>query len=172
MTTTAEDLQFLTEGLPQLQDYLLSKELYWPLGNSLPRLTPGSLLLTLARLGVTRPDQAQAFQTVLDSARVRWRAAWEKKAAREMANRLRLWSQYLSDHQYAPESAGLYSTEVRGRAILQLLLAEVPDVPEKMALAELDIVLQAGLTPGEFIWETGWRPAFPMTDYWFLYGTL
>lgn len=170
MTSTAQDIQFLTESLPQLQDYLLSNELYWPLGNSLPRLTLGSVLLALVRLEVTRPGEAQRFREALEPTRMRWRAAWEKKAVREMANRLQLWSQYLSDYRYAPESAGLYPTEVRGRAILQLLLSEVPNTPEIAALAELDASLKANLVPGDFLWEASLQAAFPMPDFWFLYG--
>jgi hypothetical protein len=172
MTSTEQDIQFLTEGLPQLQDYLLSNELYWPLDNSLPRLTLGSVLLALARLGATRPGEAQKFRSALEPVRARWRAAWEKKAAREMANRLRLWSQYLSDYQNDPLSAGSYPTEVRGRTILQLLLPEVTDAPEKTALAELDALLKARLVSGKFVWEAGLQTVFPITDFWFLYGKL
>jgi hypothetical protein len=172
MTSTVQDIQFLTKSLPQMQDYLLSNELYWPLSNSLPRLTIGSVLLSLACLDVTRPDNARKFRAELEPTRTRWRTAWEKKAAREMANRLQLWSQYLSDYRHAPESAGSYSTEVRGRAILQLLLPELPDPSEKMALAELDAVLKTRLVSGKFVWETGLQAAFPTTDFWFLYGKL
>jgi len=172
MTSTEQDILFLTESLPQLQDYLLSNELYWPLNNSLPRLTPGSVLLALARLDVTLPDEARKFRSQLDSVRSRWRVAWEKKAAREMAQRLRLWSQYLSDYQYASESAGSYPTEVRGRAILQLLLPETPDVPEKSTLAELDAMLKMRLVSGKFVWDAALQAAFPKNDYWFLYGKL
>jgi hypothetical protein len=172
MTSIVQDIQFLTESLPQLQDYLLSNELYWPLSNSLPQLTIGSVLLTLARLDVTRPDNTRKFRAELEPIQMRWRAAWEKKAAREMAQRLQLWSQYLSDYRYAPESAGSYPMEVRGRAILQLLLPEVPDAPEKTALAELDAMLKMRLVSGKFVWEADLQAAFPMTDFWFLYGKL
>ena len=172
MTFTEQDIRFLTEGLPQLQGYLLSNELYWPLNNSLPRLTIGSVLLALARLEVTHPVEAQRFRVALEPTRARWRAAWEKKAAREMANRLRLWSQYLSDFQYAPDKAGLYPTEVRGRTILQLLLPEAPNAPEKATLVELDTILKTLLVPGKFIWEAAWQAAFPEAEFWFLYGKL
>ncbi len=172
MISTAQDSQFLTESLPQMQAYLLSNELYWPLRNSLPRLTLGSVLLSLARLEVTRPGEAQKFRADLEPVRVKWRVAWEKKAARELANRLRLWSQYLSDYAYAPESAGSYVTEVRSRVILQLLLSEAPEMPEKATLAELDLSLKAQLRPADFVWEAGLQVAFPQLDFWFLYGKL
>jgi hypothetical protein len=171
MALSSQDLPFLTESLPQLQDYLLSNELYWPLGGSLPRLTLGSVLLALARLEIFHPVEAQQFRAQVEVVRVKWRSAWEKKAAREAANRLRLWSQFLSEAVAGLEPEA-YPAEVRGRAILQLLLREAPETPEKAALAEVDGVLKAHLHPGAFIWEAELQTVFPQSDFWFLYATL
>jgi hypothetical protein len=173
MTSTEQDLQFLMESLPQLQDYLLSKELYWPLSAALPRLSLGAVLLALARMSVIQPDKAQKLRGQLEAIRAKWKVAWEQKAAREMANRLRLWSNFLSDYSSAPDQqAGFYPQEVRGRVILQLLLAEAPAAPEKSALADLDAMLKFRLVSGNFVWDVALQPAFPKTDYWFLYGTI
>ena len=173
MTSPEEDLRFLKEAVPQLQDYLLSNEMYWPLSGSLPRLTPGSLLLTLARLHADSAVDIQRLDAQVAIVRTKWRAALEKKAARELANRLRLWSQFLSDYIDAPDqNLESYRTEVRGRAILQLLLAELPDAPESKALADLDDVLRSRLVPGEFLWEPELQSIFPSSDFWFLYGRL
>ncbi len=173
MTSTEQDLRFLTESLPQLQVYLLSNELYWPLNASLPRLTLGAVLLALARVSAIQPDEAKGLAEQLETIRAKWRVAWEKKAARETANRLRLWSNFLSDYRNAPEQhADAYPQEVRGRVILQLLLAEAPDAPEKSALAELDAMLKSRLISGNFVWNVALQPAFPKTDFWFLYGTI
>jgi len=173
MTSPIQDLQFVKESLPQLQDYLLSNELYWPLSGSLPRLTLGALWLTLKRMEVFLPAEAQKAQPRVETIHVKWRNAWEKKAARETANRLRLWSQFLSDYVHASEqNASSYPTEVRGRVILELLQHDLPDLPEKAALAEADAVLKAHLLPGEFLWEADLQIVFPKPDFWFLYGTL
>jgi hypothetical protein len=173
MTSPEEDLRFLKEAVPQLQEYLLSNEMYWPLSGSLPRLTPGSLLLALARLRLNPQVDIQRLAAQVGTVRVKWRAAWEKKAARELANRLRLWSQFISDYLDAPDqSLESYQAEVRVRTILQLLLPEIPDVPEKQALADLDGVLKARLIPGEFVWDPPLQPIFPKNDFWFLYGRL
>jgi hypothetical protein len=173
MTSSEEDLRFLKEAVPQLQEYLLSNEMYWPLSGSLPRLTPGSLLLTLARLHADSAVDIQRLDAQVGIVRTKWRAALEKKAARELANRLRLWSQFLSDYIDAPEqNLESYRTEVRGRVILQLLLQELPDVPEKKALADLDGILKARLIPGEFLWDPHLQSVFPSSDFWFLYGRL
>lgn len=173
MTSNEQDLRFLKQAAPQLQEYLLSNELYWPLSGSLPRLTPGSLLLALARLRVNAPGKAQRLEAQVETTRAKWRTTWEKKAAREVANRIRLWSQFLSDYINAPEqNLDSFPTEARGRAILQLLLDELPDAPEKTILAELDGRLKSRLTPGEFLWEPDLQPVFPKSDFWFLYGNL
>ena len=176
MSINEIDLRFVKEAVPQLQEYLLSNELYWPLSGSLPRLTPGSLLLTLARLRVADSKvefEVQKLETQVDAIRVRWRTAWEKKVTREAANRMRLWSQFLSDYLQAPDqNLESYATEARGRAILHLLLTELPDASEGSALAELDGILRSHLTPGEFIWEPELQPIFPKNEFWFLYGNL
>jgi hypothetical protein len=175
-------LRFVKEAVPQLQDYLLSNELYWPLSGSLPRLTPGSLLLELAKLRVAVKDrgagtissvEVQRLDTQVETIRSKWRIAWEKKVAREVTNRMRLWSQFLSDYIKAPDkNLESYKTEARGRAILQLLLAELPAAPERHALADLDETLKSRLIPGDFLWESELQPVFPKSNYWFLYGNL
>lgn len=173
MTIDDRDFFFLTEALPELQEYLLSNQLYWPLSASQPRLTPGAVLLALTRLQVKLPSDAQTLQQQMESMRVKWRAAWEKKVAREISNRLLLWSNFLSEYQNAPEQgADAYLSEVRGRVILQLLTLETSDFPEKTTLAELDSALKPSLRPCEFLWDGSLQAVFPKADYWFLYGKL
>jgi DNA-binding PucR family transcriptional regulator len=167
------DRTFLDESLPQLQDYLLSGELYWNLGYGVPSLSIGNVLLALVRLDVVEPAKAQQMRGKVDAVREKWHVAWTKKAAREAANRLRLWSQFLSEQQSTSgRSKAYYATEVRGRAILQLLLKEVPTAPEKATLAELDSALRGQFHPGKFVWGETYRPAFPPDEFWFLYGNL
>lgn len=173
MKNDRQELEFIRQSVPQLQDYLLSNELYWPLGGNLPRLTPGSLELALLRLESYAPAEVGQLRGQVDAVRLKWRTAWEKKVARELANRLRLWSQFLSDYLRAPDlSPEYYQTEVRNRVILQLLLPGQSDFAEKDALAELDHALKARLVVGPFIWDEIFLSAFPKTEFWFLYGTI
>jgi hypothetical protein len=173
MTNPERDSRFIETALPELQDYLLSDELYWPLGGSLPRLTPGALLLALRRAEAHSPAPARKWQLELDAVRRRWRSAWEQKALREAKNRLRLWSASVGEWQSAPaENLADYTGEVRGRVILQILLDEVNAPAEQAALGPLDDFLRARLKPGNFLWETGLETAFPQSEFWFLYGKL
>lgn len=162
---TNNDQKLIEEALPQLREYLLSDELYWSLGGSLPRLTPGNLLLSLARLEAVDPRSAWTLRGKLEAIQAQWRSAWEKKTSRETASRLRLWSQFLSEHTHdeGPHRAH-YAASVRERVILQLLQCGAPQ------LAELDALLRARFQPGGFAWEAVYQGVFPESEFWFLYG--
>lgn len=160
----------MTEALPQLGDYLLSKELYWPLKPSLPRLTAGSVLLALSRLEVVDHFQAQRLRGDLERLQRMWRSAWDKKIVRETENRLRLWAQFLEEQEKAEApSRAEYAAAVRGRVILQLMLQNSPH-PQK--LVELDALLRSRFIPGAFVWDEIYRAVYAPAEFWFLYGNL
>jgi len=180
MPSANQDWDFLQAALPELKTYLLSDELFWPLGgrNRL-RLTPGNLLLARQRLAaraLSPVDEArlikwdQEFETLL----VKWPVAWEKKVAHEFASRLRQWRNYLEDYRRAPDAcAADYPYEVRLRVILELLGEETDlDATDRGLLAGLDTQLRADFLPGDFLWEADLQPAFPRETYWYLYGRL
>ena len=173
MKNTAQDIRFFAEAMPQLQDYLLSNELFWPLSGSLPRLTPGCILLTMARMSVFQPVEAQRLGIQLKVVRAKWHSAWEKKVIREIGNRTRLWAQFLSDYKNSPEqNVASYANEVRSRTILQLLLKEYLVAPEKPDLDQCDSILSSCLVTGAFLWDAELQVVFPADDFWFLYGKL
>ena len=176
MNPIENDKAYLKAGIPELGDYLLSKELYWPIsarGYMLPRLTIGGTLLALARLEA-RGERVESLVMQLDGVRSKWRVAWETKAGREVRARMRLWSNYLADYRYNPEGhADAFPHEVRYRVMLQLLLGELPSPPaEQEGLSQLDGVLRASLSFSDFIWDADLQPGFPREVYWFLYGRL
>jgi hypothetical protein len=170
------DKAYLEASIPELGDYLLSKELYWPIsarGYTLPRLTIGGTLLALARLEA-RGERVEPLVMQLDGVRSKWRVAWETKAGREVQARMHLWSNYLADYRHSPEAhADAYPHEVRYRVMLHLLLAELPVSPaEQEALSQLDSVVHAKLSSSDFIWDVDLRAGFPREVYWYLYGKL
>ena len=176
MNPIKTDKAYLEAGIPELGDYLLSKELYWPIssrGYTLPRLTIGGILLAQARLEA-RGEWIVSLVAQLDAVRSKWRVAWETKAGREVQARLRLWSNYLADYRHNPENhADAYPHEVRYRVMLHLLLAELPATPaERESLSQLDNVLRTKLISGDFIWESELQAGFPRGVYWYLYGKL
>jgi len=176
MTSAEKDRAYLEAGIPELEDYLLSDELYWPItarDYDLPRLTVGGILLAKARLEA-RGEQIESLVTQLDEVRSKWTVAWETKAGRGVQARLRLWGNYLSDYRNNPEGhADAYPHEVRYRVMLHLLLDELPAPPsEQKELSQLDSLLRINLISGDFIWEAELSAGFPREVYWYLYGKL
>lgn len=183
MSQPQQDRWYVEEALPQLQEYLPGEELYWALGGSLPRLTPGNLLLALKRLEAVDPHSAWTLRGKLDSIQAQWRSAWDKKTARETESRLRLWSQFLTEQarEEGPHRAH-YAASVRERVILQLLSSgrssgeaisrPAAQSPKGETLAELDALLRARFQPGGFTWQPLYQGAFPEREFWFLYGSL
>ncbi len=160
MSKLDQDLQYLDAGLSDLQDYLLSKELYWPLSASLPRLTLGGLLLARQRLGPRAASQAAQIEAL----RSKWQTAWDAKASREVRARSGLWMNYLQDYRESPEShVSEYAQQVRNRAILALLGVESDPFDE---------AVKGMFISGDFVWESECAEFFPRDIFWFLYGKL
>lgn len=179
------DRLFLREALPDLRDYILSPDLYWPLktrsagGIHLPQLTIGNLLLSQVRLAAlertSQPDDDLATITrQINEIRQDWRANWGLKAGREFVSRLNLWQQFLQELRPDPQrSVPVYATEVRMRAILHLLLPEGIDLPadQQEQLQMSDHILKGLTRPGPFVWEADLASGFPQADFWFLFVT-
>jgi hypothetical protein len=172
--------KYIQEGLDELEDYLLSDELFWSLniwGDSpFPRMTVGNMLLfmTYLRSSITIPAQEAQYarlETELFAITKRWQAAWERKAAREFTSRLRQWATYLEELRKEPNThIDYFKTEVRLRVLLELLGETLPDPPESPAV--LDEHLRPIFDDGEFLWDQAVQGGFPPEDYWFLYGKL
>ncbi len=180
-------LGFVGAAIPLLEDYLLSKDMYWSLAAEPPagnppysELTLGSLLLALARLRA-RPlpsDQNAGLirlERELEQIRSRWRVAWEKKSQREFSSRLKLWRDFLEEYRLSPENNyDRYAYEVRKRVMLHLLAGEAGSLPqaELELLAGLDRLLRAVFVYGDFIWAKDLSGGFPPDAFWYLYGQL
>ncbi len=169
MTTPQKDLLYLQTSLPELKNYLFSDILYYPLDKKLPRLTIGGILLSQRRLGdaKTATNLTQKLATVKSA----WRAAWTKKATRELDARLRLWRNYLNDYRNNPEEyAADYPREIRWRVMIELLSSEVDKIPAE--IAALDQLLRTKFISGEFTWGKSLKKQFPEDKFWFLYGKM
>lgn len=180
------DWIFLKTAVPEFQEYILSSEIYWTLrplqrapgGVQVPQLSIGSLLLSQARLAALNLASAQQaelaeIQHAIEAVRSEWRANWGRKAEQEFHSRLNLWQQYLHELRTdAHPSAGFYAREVRNRAILHLLPADLSgsiSKHEHEQLHMLDDVLRGLGRPGPFVWEAGLASGFGQEAFWFLY---
>lgn len=185
MPSAEYDLRYLRAGVSLLENYLLSADLYWPVGvhppkgePPYPRFTLGSLLFAQKRLyaySLNAEQQAElaSLGEQIDSIRSHWQVAWGQKAAVEFRSRLTLWRNYLEEYREHPEAnADRYAYEVGRRVQLQLLSQEAGEIPqaETSLLKSLDKYLQAVFRPGAFIWDEQLKTSFPRDPYWYLYG--
>jgi hypothetical protein len=186
MASFEYDLNYLQAGEEVFEEYLLSSDLYWPVGIKAhsgsppyPRLTLGGMLLAQVRahaLAHTSEEQAELVKIDerLDALRDKWRVAWEKKATHEIRARLKLWSDFLSEYREHPDNnVDRYGYEVNRRVLLHLLKpdARISEV-ERDLIDTLDDFLKAALVPGDFVWDDDLAVGFPPDPYWYLYSQL
>jgi hypothetical protein len=173
-----QDLAYVRLAVPDLEEFLLSRELYWPLPSApreigvpgLDQLSLGGLRLCAMRIqaAYSTPD-VQDLLSKIDGVQQRWRSNWSNKAAREFTLRCEQWRRALEEIR---ENPAVYPREVRLRAILELLREDIlpVDLPAELGLlAGLDQSLRAGGQPDSFVWDEKVRSAFQESAYWFLY---
>jgi hypothetical protein len=187
MRSAEDNLGLAQAMLEELEDYLLSAELFWPISRRAspgsppdPRLTIGNLLLTLdqVELQTAKADaliRGRAAGVVQDwgTAQARWMAGLERKATQEARARLRLWRAFLEDLREEPNLAADYRGEVRNRVILTRLSQAFPvagQTASETALHSLDAWLRSAFRRGAFVWEAELRSVYPADPYWYLYG--
>jgi hypothetical protein len=172
---TSRQLDLLSSQLDELKAYLLSPELFWPLGGPIretPRLTLGNLLFNLRTLksGSSMLESAQQIrltrlESIWEAAQTRWESAIAKKALQEMGARLNLWRGYLDDLSEGLGGRLNYATEVRNRVLFELLipLAARDEAYDEMlaAMHSLDQRFVGLSTPADFVWNEAYRDAFP-----------
>ena len=168
--------------MEELDAYLLSEQIYWPLsargGGTMPKFTLGALLLAVKRGMGERPGgrfEYERSNRLLDTIRRKQKTAWEAKAAAEFRARLTLWTNFMNEYNRdREEHAGRYGYEVGRRVMLGLLQAETTQIPAAFveSLSGLDALLRGVFVPGAFIWEPEMRDVFPEGVYWYLYGSL
>ncbi len=187
MPSIEYDLRYLKAALVDLEGYLLSQEVYWPIGIKpprgdppYPRLTLGGILISRQNLAGRAMNAAQGEQYKdlirrLEDTRSKWRTAWGSKSARNFSARLNQWTNFMEDYRKEPENnVDRYGYEVRGRVMLALLQPESVEIrpAEIEAVKGLDSVLKNSFLEGNFIWDAELIPSYPNPQFWYLYGRL
>ena len=181
----AQDLAILEAMASEMEDYLKSDVLFWRMmkGN-MPMLTLGGYLLREHRLLPLRHLLDESQQARLDAAVTQFNQAlverivrFEQKAHQELEARIRQWSEYLRDLEGNSKAAAVnYETAAETRTMIAVLIDRLqmspyqlnPRVEEQVDLADRN--LRRRWQPGDFIWPDEWQPAYPETEYWWLYG--
>jgi hypothetical protein len=187
MTTANFDLGYLETAVELLQNYLLSKDLYWKMNAGsppgepgYPSLTLGAVLLSQARLAArslppSEKSRKVNLQNQLEGIRLKWRSAWGGKAREEFRYRLNLWRNFLEEFREDPQgNFDRYSYEVSRRVILDLLSKEADYIPreQEQLLKGLDRILEGLMLPGNFVWDQALVGGFPSEEYPYLYSRL
>lgn len=178
------EMRYVEAILPELEEYLRSRELYRmvhvPHEESqppYPTLTLGTFLLALKRAqGFARTahehSQWQKLARETDQLRARWRQAWHEKSSLDANARLRRWGDFLREYFQKPaDQIDRFAYEARNRVILELLKGELPELSDVWSsLEQLDQRLQERWLTGNFIWESELETHFPLDPYWYLWG--
>ena len=176
----------LTEAmLENMEPYLLSEEVYWPVASNskpgsppYPRLTLGGFLLTQDELSVQKAvmdlGQTNKFKDLqhrYQGITGKWKSAIERKAAREMMSRRNLWHAYAEELEERGRIPYDYAREVRNRVMFErltdLLQAEAVDNVEN--IRKVDNRFRAVSTPSDFVWEEDLQTIYSKDRFWFLY---
>lgn len=182
------DLAYLHNGLDELESYLLSDELFFPVMGSPPgpyttfiKLTLSNLLLSLQRLsayeksGSFSPEERHRYLDLkqqFERIQSNWQLAWRKKADKEYPSRFIQWTHVLNELiKDREKNAPFYSSEVRTRVLLTLLAPHTREA-ERYDIGPLDAILRKMLNPAPCIWGEELSPGFPQDQFWYLYGDI
>jgi len=178
MTPADPRLAWYAAAVDKLAAFLLSDPIVWPLDRKAglrQDLSLGGLLLLQDELRVEAAHLSPEDRRLLEDLDRRWEVALRehasalaRKAIREQAMRLHLWSAYLAELEERP-AAGEYPQQVRHRVMLERLgdLSARPSATEPV-----DLRLRSSFQAGPFLWPAALQPLYPKDRYWFLYGAL
>ncbi len=187
MQTADYNLDLLEAMLDEIEEFLLSADIFWPLAKRskpdlppYPRLSTGGLLMTedesLAQEAEMSPDQKVRHANLQHQWELtlhKWRSAVGRKSEREMGMRLNLWRAYLSDLEEGSASHFDYHREVRNRVQFARLQTIAIGSSETLKMGKTIRSLDARLLnltiPSEFIWDDRLREIYPEGNFGFLY---
>lgn len=171
-----EEETFLIDSATDLQGYLESNVLFWPLRAHSQPLTPANLLLAERKLSHKDLPVHHSLQNALaqiDHVRRTMRGAWQKKEVLEFSARRNQFSTIIADLTTGDGTGVDYRVIARLRTLLHLLCEDTIDChASQNSLEELDFTLRSCLVPGEFIWSKEFETVFPKSQFWFLYAHL
>ncbi|MCB0016268.1 MAG: hypothetical protein KDE09_00690 [Anaerolineales bacterium] len=180
----SRELDIVELMITSLPDYLVFDGIFYPLtGASLPRLTLGSLLMRLYRLGAIadslEPDAAQRLKTACNRFAAlipNNQVAIEQKAGAELDMRLQQWESANIEWRDKGAEEGFWQNNVEIRTIINALVSFLQKAPFHVHVAQVEEMLatdslwQAVWHSGPFVWAEVWEPAYPKAHYWWLYG--
>jgi hypothetical protein len=166
-----EDRRFILASADELEQYLSSAVVLWPLRGFTQPLSPANLLFARFRYGdtidSTMLDASAKITKVIESNR----SLWENRIQKEIPIRLNQYSIMVEEYLDRGAIDAGYVSSISVRVKLELLFLELyhdPAVPRRKT-AELDRIFQSLQKRGEFIWEDTLSGRFPREKFGYLY---
>lgn len=187
MESTDYNLDLFETMLDEIEDFLLSADIFWPLAKRskpesppYPRLSTGALLMTqdvsLAQEAGMNTEQKARHAKLQSQWKMilnKWRSALGRKSEREMGMRLNLWRAYLSDLEEGKASHFDYDRETRNRVqftrLRTLTMGNSKTINMEKAIRSLDALLLNLTIASDFIWDDRLRETYPERDFGYLY---
>lgn len=181
------NLDLFEAMLDEIEDFLLSVDIFWPLAKRAkpdsppyPRLSTGGLLMTqdesLAQETEMNSDQKARYANLQSQwKRIlnKWRSALGRKSEQEMGMRLNLWRAYLSDLEEGNASHFDYHRETRNRVqftrLRTLAASNSKTLKLEKTMRSLDARLLNLTIASKFIWDDRLRETYPEREFGFLY---
>ncbi|TET39614.1 MAG: hypothetical protein E3J69_00030 [Anaerolineales bacterium] len=181
------NLDLFEAMLDEIEDFLLSVDIFWPLAKRAkpdsppyPRLSTGGLLMTqdesLAQETEMNSDQKARYANLQSQwKRIlnKWRSALGRKSEQEMGMRLNLWRAYLSDLEEGNASHFDYHRETRNRVqftrLRTLTASNSKTLKLEKTMRSLDARLLNLTIASKFIWDDRLRETYPEREFGFLY---
>jgi|WetSurMetagenome_2_1015567.scaffolds.fasta_scaffold416897_2 hypothetical protein len=167
-----EDLHFLNSAATELSDYLDSTVFDWQMRQSRISLTPGRVLLSIARLSSVKVVDGKTLTLISSIKEIinLKKTTWHQKIAQEFPRRLKIWENLIND--FAEEGVDkTFAVQIVNRVILSLLEMEYPMSSARYAsrMDKIDELLRKMIIPGEFIWDSQLESVFTKKEFWFLF---
>ncbi len=187
MESVDYNLDLFEAMLDEIEDFLLSADIFWPLTKRskpesppYPRLSTGALLMTQdeslaqeAEMNTDQKAQHAKLQSEWKKILNKWRSAFGLKSEREMGMRLNLWRAYLSDLEEGKASHFDYDRETRNRVqfthLRTLAASSSKTLKMEKTIRSLDARLLNLTVASEFIWDDRLRETYPEGNFGFLY---
>ncbi len=184
----AVDLAVVREMANELQDYVMSDEVYRTLvvrshrGEERVQSSGGDLLARLHKLQAQRdelsPDQQRELEEVrrrIDSTLQDFRVRFHALLEREAKARLNSLKWYLDDCQEDHRQCRIqYPFEIRNRqriAEIWKVLADSPPAGLKEQIDSIDRRLRGLAGSSGFVWDDRVQHVYPRDEYWYLYAS-
>ncbi|KAB2866279.1 MAG: hypothetical protein F9K46_02655 [Anaerolineae bacterium] len=175
-----KNLRTLRAMVEALTPYVYEEELFGHLGDNMPKMTVGGLLLRLHQLeglqaALNKNQQTQLAETrqKFEQMRYEWRTHYEKKVLQELRSRAETSLRYLQD---ATDAMGDWGNQIEKRTIIAELMNEASAqnivIPAELKglVSEADGFLRRYFKAGGFFWDERFANAYPQETYWWLYG--